>query len=75
MIFDLDTLELKNIISKPLLDLNELKKGVWKIDRDRIEKQYQFQREDGIMHMSEYNQYFGSGLQNNINEPFAFLHH
>lgn len=75
MIFDLDTLELKYAVSKPLLDLPKLKAGQYQIDRDRAQQQYQFQLEDGVMHLSEYNLYFGNGLRNNFNEPFAFLHH
>ncbi|MDX1954711.1 MAG: hypothetical protein SFU20_04205 [Chitinophagaceae bacterium] len=75
MIFDLDTLELKYAVSKPLLDLGKIKQGQYRIDEERAIQQFQFQREDGVMHLSEYNLYFGNGLHNNFNEPFAFLHH
>lgn len=75
MIFDLDTLELKHVVSKPLLDIPKLRKGVAEIDRERIRSQYDYQQEEGLMHLSEYNQYFGNGLYNNYNEPFSFLHH
>jgi hypothetical protein len=75
MIFDLDTLELKYIVSKPLLDIPKLSAGIHEIDQERIQKQYDYQQDEGMMHMSEYSLYFGNGLHNNINEPFAFLHH
>ena len=75
MIFDLDTLELKYAVSKPLLNLAKLKKGNYEIDLERAQQQYQYQQEEGVMHLSEYNLYFGNGLRNNFNEPFSFLHH
>lgn len=75
MIFDLDTLELKYVVSKPLLDIVMLKSQVWQIDKERAEQQYRYQQEEGVMHLSEYGLYFGNGLNNNLNEPFSFLHH
>ncbi|MRG48408.1 hypothetical protein GFS24_25055 [Chitinophaga sp. SYP-B3965] len=76
MVFDLDTMALKHIVSKPLLDTAKLKKGMPpEIDKDRIERQYRYQQEEGVMHLSEHSLYFGSGLQNKMNEPFSFLHH
>lgn len=76
MMFDLDTLDLKYVVSKPLLDIPELNRTtIPRIDRERAEQQYRYQHEDGVMHLSEYSLYFGNGLQNNFNEPFAFLHH
>jgi len=75
MIFDLDSLELKYAVSKPLLDLVKLKHNMYIIDNDRAEQQFKYQREDGVMHLSDYNLYFGNGLMNNFNEPFSFLHH
>lgn len=75
MIFDLDTLELKSVVSKPLLDLNKLKNGKYQIDEERARRQFNYQQEEGVMHLSEYSLYFGNGLNNNFNEPFSFLHH
>lgn len=75
MIFDLDTLELKNVVTKPLLNIAALKTGMRKIDTERAERQYLYQNEEGLMHMNEFDQYFGNGLHNNLNEPFSFLHH
>lgn len=75
MIFDLDTLELKYVISKPLLDMAALKTGIHQIDKERAEQQYRYQQEDGLMYLSEYSLYFGNGIINNFNEPFSFLHH
>jgi hypothetical protein len=75
MIFDLDTLELKYAVSKPLLDLVKLKEGIYSIDKERAVQQFQYQKEDSVMHLSDFNLYFGNGISNNMNEPFAFLHH
>jgi hypothetical protein len=75
MIFDLDTLELKYVISKPLLDMAALKMGIHQIDKARAVEQYRYQQEEGLMHLSEYSLYFGNGIINNFNEPFSFLHH
>jgi hypothetical protein len=74
MIFDLDTLELKYVISKPLLDMSLIKQKKHQIDRERAEQQYQFQQEAGMMELNEHSLYFSGGLKNDINEPFAFLH-
>lgn len=72
LIFDLDTLKLKYSITKPLLDVSLLKKGIHEIDKKRIENQsnYESQME---MYISEHDHYFGSALKE-LNEPFAFLH-
>ena len=74
MIFDLDSNELKYAVSKPLLDINVLPRKR-QIDKERVEQQYNYQIEEGPLHLSEYNQYFGQGLHNNFNEPFCLLHH
>jgi hypothetical protein len=75
MIFDLDTLSLRYAISRPLLNIDMLGKGPAEIDKTRAENQYKYQNEDGLMGMGEYSHYFGLGLGNNMNEPFALLHH
>jgi hypothetical protein len=75
MIFDLDSLELKYAVSKPLLNLTELKRHQYRIDEERVMQQYNYQKEEAVMHLSEYNLYFGNGLSNHFNEPFSFLHH
>lgn len=72
LIFDLDTLKLKYSITKPLLDLSLLKKGIHEIDKKRIENQSNFESQLE-MYVSEHDHYFGSGLKE-LNEPFAFLH-
>ncbi len=85
LIFDLDSLELKYAISKPLLDIAKLKeamksqiptqiKEIRKIDTARAEAQYRYQHEEAPMHLSEYTQYFSGGMANFLNEPFSFLH-
>lgn len=75
MIFDLEDLKLKYCISKPLLDTNLIDRGDKLWNAKRIEEQYRYQREDGLMHLNEFNLYFGDGLNTRFVEPFAFLHH
>jgi hypothetical protein len=74
MIFDLDTLKLRYSIAKPLLDPDKLKEGIRQVNSERALKQYRYQKEDGVMHLSEQSLNFGAGLRNYFNEPFAFLH-
>jgi hypothetical protein len=71
LIFDLDSLQLKYAISKPIIDIEALEKEeVPKINMRRLQIQYDFQQDPGL---SDYSLYFGSG-HSNITEPFAFLH-
>jgi len=74
MIFDLDTLNLRYAITKPLLDPDELSRGRRVMHEERAMKQFQYQTEDGVLNLSEQSLYFGTGLRNYFNEPFAFLH-
>jgi hypothetical protein len=75
LIFDLDSNTLKYAISKPLIDVAILDKtGEYQIDRDRAERQYKYQFEEGLENRSLFNKYFGINLHNNFNEPFAMLH-
>jgi hypothetical protein len=74
MIFDLDSLRLKYAIAKPILCPDQLTKGRQALNIGRILKQYQYQTEDGLEGLSEHSLYFGTGLKNYFNEPFAFLH-
>jgi hypothetical protein len=74
MIFDLVTLTLQYVISKPLYNMADLKNGIRKIDSVRASKQHRYQNEEGPLYMSEYSHYFGMGLRESIHEPFAFLH-
>jgi hypothetical protein len=74
LIFDLDAQQLKYAISKPLLDMDSLRKnGVTKINMKRVETQYKLQNEAGDLPFSEYAFYFGNGGCK-VAEPFAFLH-
>ncbi|WP_205195551.1 hypothetical protein [Chitinophaga sp. Cy-1792] len=70
LIFDLDTLQLKYVISKPLLDMELLERGDRKIDRKRVESQHQF-KADASLNMT--NGFFGDTIDL-LSEPFAFLH-
>ncbi len=76
LIFDLHTLQLRYVIAKPLLDTAQLtaKPNSRRIDQTRIEQQYRYMHDDGVMCMTDYSLYFGNGLTNGLNEPFAFLH-
>ena len=74
MILDLDTLNLRYAIAKPLLDPGRLRMGQRVINTERVLKQHQYQTEDGILSLSEQSLYFHTGLKSHLNEPFAFLH-
>lgn len=75
LIFDLDQLQLKYAISKPLLDVAALEADrPPDIDKKRVDRQYRFQYgADEDNGMNEFSLYFGNGLRS-ITEPFAFLH-
>ena len=75
MIFDLDSLELKYSITKPLLSTNRLDADGWpEINLDRVRTQYQYQQETLPLSMSEVARYFGAGLDSHFGEPFSLLH-
>jgi len=74
MIFDLDTLRLRYSVSKPLIVLDGDDPNSRKLDIKRIEKQYRYQYDEGLLSMSEYSRYFSPDLNNIWNEPFALLH-
>ncbi|MBB1287071.1 hypothetical protein HRH25_22005 [Flavisolibacter sp. BT320] len=74
MIFDLDTVTVRYVISKPLLDVEKLTNNIREVCHDRILKQHRYQTEEGILSLSEQSVYFGTGLRSYFNEPFAFLH-
>jgi hypothetical protein len=74
LIFDLDTLELKYAITKPLLSPEKLNNDEQVLNEERIIKQYRYQTEEAVDSMSQQSLYFGTGLKSSFNEPFAFLH-
>ena len=74
LIFDLDTLQLRYAIAKPLLDPDKLRAGQRALHVRRVLKQYRYQTEEGLQGLNEQSLYFGSGLRNYCQEPFAFLH-
>jgi len=75
LIFDLDHLQLKYAISKPLLDMEALEKEQEpRINKRRLDNQYAFQQGDEDSGVNEYTLYFGAGIRQ-VTEPFAFLHH
>jgi hypothetical protein len=74
LIFDLDTLELKYTISKPLLDTELLRnEEVHQISLARATQLYKHQHPSPFT-MTAYQAYFGSKGNNKVVEPFAFLH-
>ena len=74
LIFDLDSMKLRYAISKPLIVLDGDDPETRKIDSKRVEKQYRYQYDEGLLSMSEYSKYFSPDLNNIWNEPFAILH-
>jgi hypothetical protein len=73
LIFDLDTLQLKHAISKPLLSIEHLDQGIHKLNEGRciaLNKHHEGMR----VTQSQFQAYFGLGPGNNVNEPFCFLH-
>ena len=74
LIFDLDTLQLRYAIAKPLLDPDKLRTGQRALHVRRVLKQHRYQTEEGLQGLNEQSLYFGSGLRNYCQEPFAFLH-
>ncbi|MBX7211125.1 MAG: hypothetical protein K1X78_22655 [Verrucomicrobiaceae bacterium] len=74
-VFDLDTLDLKYVISKPLLGPQpESGRHAPQLDEDRVRAQYEYQFETGPNAMSEFRQYFDTGFARGLPEPFALLH-
>ncbi len=74
LIFDLDTLNLKYAISKPLLNPAELDQQCREINMDRVRKQFEYQTEVLPASMSEFNLYFEEAFDGHFGEPFALLH-
>ncbi|HMI07223.1 MAG TPA: hypothetical protein VK528_06740 [Flavobacterium sp.] len=72
LIFDLDTLELKYAISKPLLDMRALKDNKYRIDHSRALSIFNYLN-DSPVH-NDYTAYFSQKDHPSGNEPFAFLH-
>lgn len=75
LIFDLDTVDLKYAISKPLLRPELLEKNKRMINEAWIDKQYRYQANQLDAHISELAAYFNMGFNRSITEPFALLHH
>jgi hypothetical protein len=74
LIFDLDTIQLKYAISKPLLAPEKLDQKDRQINLERIEKQYRYRTVELPLSISEVGQYFASGVTSDLLEPFALLH-
>ncbi len=74
MIFDLDTLKLKYVITKPLLDMTELANNKRHLlNRERILKMHEYLHGPSD-NRSLYEAYYGMGKQYPSVEPFCFLH-
>jgi hypothetical protein len=72
LIFDLDSMQLKYAISKPLLDA-ESRQGDPQIDLKRAKRQYAFQHNEEPAGNNEYTNYFSRGIHDVV-ETFSFLH-
>ncbi len=73
LIFDLDTLALKYVISKPLLNVRKLEHGIHELDEGRCISIFKHQKGMRAT-QSQFQAYFGMGPENSFNEPFNFLH-
>lgn len=73
LIFDLDTLQLKYAISRPLLT-TEASSGKHELDIERVAQQAKYQVEELPLTMSEVGQYFGLYRDASYDEPFSLLH-
>ena len=74
LIFDLDTLELRYAIAKPLLDPELLERHERRAHMERVRRQREFQRDILPLTISEVGHYFGAGADSHFGEPFALLH-
>ncbi len=73
LIFDLNTQQLKYAISKPLIDIDALNHGRYKLNESRCLAIHQYQQRHSKP-QNRFQAYFDLGKQNTINEPFNFLH-
>ncbi|SHN19904.1 hypothetical protein SAMN05216311_106320 [Chitinophaga sp. CF418] len=73
LIFDLDSLQLRYAISKPLLSLEKLNDRIHQLDEGRCSALLQHHQEMRVS-QSRFEAYFGMGPSNAHNEPFCFLH-
>lgn len=73
LIFDLDSLQLRYAISKPLLNLEKLSEGIHQLDEGRCKALFQH-HQDMRVGQSRFEAYFGMGPEKSHNEPFCFLH-
>ena len=75
MIFDLDKDELKYVMSKPILNTEDMDRKKIEIDATRALAQYRYQNHDLAVTMGEARRYFGTTADDFIHvEPFAILH-
>ena len=75
LIFDLDTMDLKYSITKPLLDHSRTDEhGRPTVNVERIASQHHYQSETLPLSMSELGHYFGMGVDSHFAEPFSILH-
>ena len=74
MIFDLDTVELKHAISKPLYCARALNHQRHEVDMERVRSQHRFFHHDLPLAQSDVGRYFHAGAESRFGEPFALLH-
>jgi hypothetical protein len=73
LIFDLDTLELKYAIAKPLVDSDALSRGIHALNAERAVALYK-RRMGSRTESTAYQAYFGLKESSSAGETFAFLH-
>jgi hypothetical protein len=71
LIFDLDSLNLKYAISKPLLNIDSIDNGPLKINETWALRLHDYYKCSDV---DTYNAYFSVGRHNPTIEPFSFLH-
>jgi hypothetical protein len=74
MIFDLDSVELKYAISKPLFKAEALDERRHEVDLERIGCQHRYRYEELPLNQPEVSKYFGTGVESGFGEPFSLLH-
>lgn len=75
LIFDLDTVQLKYAISKPILDVNLIKKGNTKysVNKELAISTYEYLK-GSLRDRDDHAAYFMPDDEHMMNEPFFFLH-
>lgn len=74
LIFDLDTLKLDYAISKPIRIPDHNSQNNQAFNIERIKNQFNYQKEQLPLSISEFSLYFEDAFNGQYGEPFALLH-